>query len=419
MPIVSEKSVLGSNSYEAYLYKFVNLVNLKTYIGVHKGSANDEYLHSSTNEEFKEALQQDDFSYEILEYGSYREMSHREYVILSEVDAKNNETYYNLSNGFSQYNEPDFDKVKDLFNQIKDGFYVKKKEPLSIHENMDYLQVRFQHHGDHQKNIKDCIDVANGDTDNCFGKNKGLIVVVLEGRGKKGTDLRIDGNHSVNASISSKHATSISVIRIPYEVNSDFTEIEIRMLANLLNKRDDIEKKSMSDKDAIKYVIDNVTSGVEWNSDINVKALKGFGFKGHKGKGKIKTILTKAKQVVDVQKEKLEKGLLWIDYTAEQHKNTLRDTEKYYSNMDGWCSLSMSSGYYRLDRILQFLRNSNEIDSNIKHCMVVIHHPNTRTRDEWNNGFYSEWKKIQDMFIAESGFTIEYTIMKEWTTDTK
>ena len=60
MPIISEKSVLGSNSYEAYLYKFVNLVNLKTYIGVHKGSANDEYLHSSTNEEFKEALQQDD-----------------------------------------------------------------------------------------------------------------------------------------------------------------------------------------------------------------------------------------------------------------------------------------------------------------------------------------------------------------------
>ena len=127
MPIVSEKSVLGSNSYEAYLYKFVNLVNLKTYIGVHKGSANDEYLHSSTNEEFKEALQQDDFSYEILEYGSYKEMCQREYVMLSEVDAKNNNDYYNLSNGFSQYKEPDFDKVKDLFNQIKDGFYQRRK----------------------------------------------------------------------------------------------------------------------------------------------------------------------------------------------------------------------------------------------------------------------------------------------------
>ena len=172
MPIISEKSVLGSNSYEAYLYKFVNLVNLKTYIGVHKGSANDEYLHSSTNEEFKEALQQDDFSYEILEYGSYKEMCQREYVMLSEVDAKNNDDYYNLSNGFSQYREPDFEKVKDLFNQIKDGFYQRRKEPLTIHELMDYLQVRFQHHGDHQRNIKECIDVANGDTENCFGKGK-------------------------------------------------------------------------------------------------------------------------------------------------------------------------------------------------------------------------------------------------------
>ena len=110
MPIISEKSVLGSNSYEAYLYKFVNLVNLKTYIGVHKGSANDEYLHSSTNEEFKEALQQDDFSYEILEYGSYKEMCQREYVMLSEVDAKNNDDYYN----HLQKNCPDLKNSKFL-----------------------------------------------------------------------------------------------------------------------------------------------------------------------------------------------------------------------------------------------------------------------------------------------------------------
>ena len=417
MPIISEKSVLGSNSYEAYLYKFVNLVNLKTYIGVHKGSANDEYLHSSTNEEFKEALQQDDFSYEILEYGSYKEMCQREYVMLSEVDAKNNDDYYNLSNGFSQYREPDFEKVKDLFNQIKDGFYQRRKEPLTIHELMDYLQVRFQHHGDHQRNIKECIDVANGDTENCFGKGKGLTAIIFEGRGKKGTDLRIDGSHSVNAAVASKHATTISVIRIPFEVNSDFTEIEIRMLGNLLNKRDDIEKKSMSEKDGIKYIIDNVTSGIEWNSDINVKALKSFGFKGHKGKGKIKTILTKAKQVVDVQRNRLEKGLLWIDYTAMPHRNTLSDTEKFYSSQDGWCSMSMSSGYYRLDRIMQFLKTQNKLNPKIKSCMVIIHHPNTRTRDEWENGFYTEWKKIQDMFIANSGFFIEYKVMDVWTTD--
>ena len=419
MPIVSETSVLSSNDCEAYLYRFVNLNNHKTYVGVHKGSADDGYLHSSTNQEFKEALQQDDFSREILEYGSYKEMSQREHVMLSEVDAKNNETYYNLSNGFSQYNEPDLDKVTNLFNSIKDGLYQKNKEPLSIHENMDYLQVRFQHHGDHQANLKECIDVAKGDTDNCFGEGKGLTVVVFEGRGKKGTDLRIDGNHSVNAAVSSKHETSISVFRILFNDNLDYTDAETRMLANFLNKKDDIERKSMTEKDAIKYVIDNVASGVELNADVNVKALKSFGFKGSKAKGKIKTILTKAKQIIDTKKSKLEKGLLWIDYTAEQHKNTLEDVEKHYSNQHGWCSLSMSSGYYRLDRILQFLRNSNKVDPKIKNCMVLIHHPNTTLRDQWENGFFSEWKKIQDTFIANSGFTIEYKVMDQWTTDTK
>ena len=43
------------------------------------------------------------------------------------------------------------------------------------------------------------------------------------------------------------------------------------MLANFLNKKDDIERKSMTEKDAIKYVIDNVASGVELNADVNVK----------------------------------------------------------------------------------------------------------------------------------------------------
>ena len=163
----------------------------------------------------------------------------------------------------------------------------------------------------------------------------------------------------------------------------------------------------------------NVASGVELNADVNVKALKSFGFKGNKAKGKIKTILTKAKQIVDVQNHKLKKGLLWIDYTAEQHKNTLKDVEKHYSNLNGWCSLPMSSAYFRLDRILQFLRTSNNLDPKIKNCMVVIHHPNTTARDQWENGFFSEWKKIQDTFIANSGFTIEYKVMDQWTTDTK
>ena len=114
MPIVTEKSVLGSNNDEAYLYQLVNLNNKKRYVGVHKGSANDDYLHSSTNVELKKELQEDDFSYEILEYGSYKEMSQREHIILLEADAKNNDEFYNLSNGFPQYNEPDFKKGQEF-----------------------------------------------------------------------------------------------------------------------------------------------------------------------------------------------------------------------------------------------------------------------------------------------------------------
>ena len=46
------------------------------------------------------------------------------------------------------------------------------------------------------------------------------------------------------------------------------------MLANLLNKKNAVARKEMSEQDAIKYVLDNNASGINWNADINVKALK-------------------------------------------------------------------------------------------------------------------------------------------------
>ena len=415
MPIVTEKSVLGSNNDEAYLYQLVNLNNKKRYVGVHKGSANDDYLHSSTNVELKKELQEDDFSYEILEYGSYKEMSQREHIILLEADAKNNDEFYNLSNGFPQYNEPDFKKVKNLFDQIKDNFYPKKKEPLSEHENMDALQVRFQNHGDHQKTIAEYVTVARGDTENCFGKGKGLVVVVFEGRGARGSDLRIDGNHSVHGSISSGLAHSINVIRIPYEVNQDFTDLEIRMLANLLNKKNAVARKEMSEQDAIKYVLDNNASGINWNADINVKALKAFGFNGNKGHGKICTILTKAKQLIDSRSKRVDNGLIWIDYSAEQHKTTLSDTADAYKTKT-CCVKVMSSGLYRLDRLLEYLRNQNMIKEEIKSLMVIIYHPNTTKKAEWP-ALITKWKAIQDTFLKGSGFKIDYEVMPSWTKD--
>ena len=49
--IVEQEIATPPQEYEAYLYRFRNLINDKSYVGIHKGSVDDSYRHSSTNKE--------------------------------------------------------------------------------------------------------------------------------------------------------------------------------------------------------------------------------------------------------------------------------------------------------------------------------------------------------------------------------
>ena len=119
------------SSYEAYLYTFTNLKNDKQYVGIHKGSVDDVYNHSSTNDDFKEVFSnaKSKLKFEVNYFGSYPEMQTLEYKILSKVDARNNDMYYNKSNGYPIYEEPDLEKCEFLTQQILDGIYDVGKEP--------------------------------------------------------------------------------------------------------------------------------------------------------------------------------------------------------------------------------------------------------------------------------------------------
>ena len=47
--IVEQNIATPPASYEAYLYQYTNLSDGKAYVGIHKGSVDDPYNHSSTN----------------------------------------------------------------------------------------------------------------------------------------------------------------------------------------------------------------------------------------------------------------------------------------------------------------------------------------------------------------------------------
>ena len=97
--IVEQVIATPPASYEAYLYQYTNLVDGKAYVGIHKGSVDDPYNHSSTNEEFQKvfATSKSQLKFEVIEYGDYVTIQNAEYNILKKVNARTNPMYYNLS----------------------------------------------------------------------------------------------------------------------------------------------------------------------------------------------------------------------------------------------------------------------------------------------------------------------------------
>jgi hypothetical protein len=85
---------------EAFVYKWINLTNGKTYIGYHKGKIDDGYISSSHNKDFWDDFNNGDMKWEriILYLGTKDECLKYEQKSLKEVDIKDGK-YYNNARG--------------------------------------------------------------------------------------------------------------------------------------------------------------------------------------------------------------------------------------------------------------------------------------------------------------------------------
>ncbi len=405
--IIQRDTAPSPNNYECYLYSFENADNGKKYIGYHLGGVNDPYHHSSTNDEFNEAFQSSEstFYFDVLDYGSKKDMLHEEHKLLLSVNAKDNPLYYNKTNGQSGgYTVIDEKACLAMVEQIQARAYPITMEDISVHEEMESEQVRFENNSSLQNIITQKIDDANGNTDKCSP------VVVFENRGTNGKDKRIDKNHTVWGAAASKHATKIPVIRIPYSVNRDYSDAEVRAIANLLNARPDVVVESINQKDAVKYVLENYALGMPHNSSSNVTLLKMFGFTGSVGKGEIKTILDKAKQLIDKDEEYAKNGNLFCNYKANPHKTTMMNIVEQLNYKEGVCSVFMSSKKFSIERILESLYAGVKV-GNTK-CIVVIHHPTAEYGKKWKSEIQPKWMDIIDKFICN--VDIQFEEMPMW-----
>ena len=406
------------SKYAAYLYRYTNLENNKQYLGVHKGAVNDSYTHSSKNSEFinifQEALEIDKpmFEFEVLEYSdSYELLLNKEYHFLTEANAKNSDKYYNLHNGQFKYKGPNLKKVKELYNRIESDEFLVGKEPLSKHESMTPLQVRFKEiDTDLRKQVTSLINEANGKSDSCSA----IVVFEEYAEDENGEleDRRGDGTHTVVALTYSDDGDDVPVKRIPRKVHSKYTIAEIKRVCNLLNKSlSPIIKKPVNVEDMIKDLTDNFFEhGVFPESEENKDFMKELGFNNYYTTETIK----KTKDNIEKKKMKLlHKN--FVDYKEElKNIKIINDEVDRWNNMPDYCAFKCSSESFKLSRVAELLREHDgkhkDKKGNIiplaRNVKILIHHPSVAAYTAWNDSFKTDKKTNKK--IRESGIETEW-----------
>ena len=113
-------------------------------------------------------------------------------------------------------------------------------------------------------------------------------------------------------------------------------------------------------------------------------------------------------------------GLLEIDWTAEPHKTALADRVKKWDAKPDWCSMSMSSGNYRLDRIMQLIYNNRSQEpgeKDIQNCRIFIYHPDRYTKEEiWEKKIKPVWEPIRKTLI-DSKYRVDLYELDMYTSD--
>jgi hypothetical protein len=386
--------------YEGYLYRFTNLDDNKVYVGIHKGYVGDGYWHSSTDTEFNKIFSDSssNLKFEILEYGSYDEMTVSERKILKDNDAKNNPMFINKSNGSAKFTQPDVDMMKELADKILNGEFPITKESVDDVYKLPRLQVRSQEDIEHKVEIQQKIEDAGGNTDKCSP-----IVIYV---GRNGKDVVGDGNHTLKAAKDAKHCSEVPVIRIPKEIHEKYTNQELKGVSNLLNKKPEITKKSISIDDGVKYIVGTYSEGTPHDSNGNKQYLEACGFT----KKQISGILKKAKVEIDKNNLSLA-NKLWIDYKSKTHKPTLDATVEGFRDANT-ISLVYSSAMFKWDNIFNSIFAHTKYNDKTKsyeptktNVIITVYHPNPIADENWKMVHQPDALRKLKYYLHNLGYT--------------
>lgn len=360
--------------YEAYVYRWTHKITNKKYIGYHKGSIHDSYDTSATCQEMIDAFGEGNLEFEVVAKGTVEDMIALERKMLLEVDARNNDEYYNKSNGggaaLKNFIKPSLDTLQESI--VSRSFEVQtiKKEEIATY---DKFQVRFNEiDTKHVKTIRDKIDDKNGDTSDFVPIN------ALQDYNGPGQHLILDGNHRIVAAMDSLRCRYLPVQFIPKSAYKEFKTLELKALANRLNPQPDKPTLSVNKDDAVKFLLERYDggNGLSIMSDQNLVEMYAWGMTKRAAAAAQK----QAMRIVEDQSA-IPAGAVWINWPLSRKKQLDAIVEQYRDS--DTIAIHASSGGFRLDRLLAI---SCDFPKKTK-AVVVISHPTPSAKKKWEREY--------------------------------
>ena len=382
--------------YEAYLYKITVNHTGKIYLGWHLGKTDGTYLHScKKNKVFRKDFAKNDNTYEILDYGTATKMATKEYEMLKEVDAKNNEDYYNGSHGGGIYvKKTAYKGVIQLYQDIMNKKFAVEMFEKETLEEIERFQVRIQNTDtEHLKKIKDAMRDLHGDLTEWEP-----IHVLLDFYGK-GKHALINGNHTLIVALELHHVLEVPVMYIPKKVWTQFDEIDLITLANLLNPQPEKAAKPAEKEDWVVVLVRKYNEKkIEIDAEENVKILK----TNNLSTTQIKKIFKNAQEELEDAKL-LPTGWRLINWKLK-HKKTELDGIIAAANDKDTVAFNMSSANFDIDTLMDKTDAILDGKTGKKNIIVYVTHPSMKSKKEWDSVWSAKVEKRLTRYIEPLDF---------------
>ena len=411
--VVKQNVAINYDNSEAFVYKFTNLNNNSKYIGIHKGKPFDGYLNSSTNEKFHEDFLSPNakFSYDVLQYGTYDYVKAVEHTLLSEVNAKDNNEYYNKTNGSSNLAIPNITECKLVAEKIANKEYEGISAKFIPVKNLPKHRSQIREFTLLPSHVKLLRDIINDKS-----TLEHLMVVILKDRyyrGRKG-DFVIDGNHSIEAAITSRFAGagSIPVLEIPEDMHKDWTDQEVDIISLMCNPRTENPRLESSYEDIARQICTLRLQGFN-SASKPIKDLKDHFKLSSNEKTKVSKIAN------EMFAELNPNDATWINYgTGSEGREIKKLIEKEcvtHGHHTGIFSQCYSTSKYNAwsDLYDMILYNEKNPNDKITIYKVRWYHTDANYKKTWEKKWQKNNESVIDSLLKPHGITRDWTYLDE------